>query len=504
MAPSGRIPRLSTARSLLGTVLLSHSVILAASVAGASLTPDRASFGVPDALCDDGDPCTADAGPPSAGCTHTPVTGLESIACTFARGLPVCLGEPTPAKIERRFAKAWTRTARAGTSATPRQQAFHLKKAARHIRKAARANSRAGDRGILPGECTASLGAALELVSASIQRFLPATRPFYMGFTGFPHDDTAAALLETREFVRANADIVAHHIEGTPWAEALYDLPFSATLQADWSSKTLSSPEGGRTYLALSPGRDRPESHGLALPLPAELEGKPFDDPRIMSAFLNYCRRAVEYFQPDYLAIGIEVNEKYTAAPSIWAAYARLHIKTYQALKRDYPELPIFASFSLHNLFHGGAGMLRAFLDLMPYNDVVAISFYPFLAGAPPADVLAWAGTQFDRFEKPYAIAETNDSGDIVVFPVSGFVIDGNPTKQQAYYDTLLSFAHRRHFEFLISFIHRDYDPLWEKIKYEAPEAFIAWRDCGLIDEDGLPRPAYAIWKQYLQRARSR
>jgi len=30
--------------------------------------------------------------------------------------------------------------------------------------------------------------------------------------------------------------------------------------------------------------------------------------------------------------------------------------------------------------------------------------------------------------------------------------------------------------------------PLWEKIKGSAPEAFMAWRDCGLIDEDGRRR----------------
>ena len=49
----------------------------------------------------------------------------------------------------------------------------------------------------------------------------------------------------------------------------------------------------------------------------------------------------------------------------------------------------------------------------------------------------------------------------------------------------------------MISFIHQDYDALWEKIKAGAPELFMAWRDCGLLDQDGKARPAYHLWKSY-------
>jgi hypothetical protein len=33
------------------------------------------------------------------------------------------------------------------------------------------------------------------------------------------------------------------------------------------------------------------------------------------------------------------------------------------------------------------------------------------------------------------------------------------------------------------------------KIKDNAPELFIAWRDCGLLDEQGRARPVYDVWK---------
>jgi hypothetical protein len=81
--------------------------------------------------------------------------------------------------------------------------------------------------------------------------------------------------------------------------------------------------------------------------------------------------------------------------------------------------------------------------------------------------------------------------------PTAKVVIEGTPEKQEAYYRRLLALAQERDFEFVISFVHQDYDALWDKIKLFAPELFIAWRDCGLLDEKGIPRPAYQVWKDY-------
>ena len=60
--------------------------------------------------------------------------------------------------------------------------------------------------------------------------------------------------------------------------------------------------------------------------------------------------------------------------------------------------------------------------------------------------------------------------------------------------------ADERRFRFVVLFIHQDYDSLWETIKANAPELFMAWRDCGLIDERGESRPAYEVWRDYFNR----
>jgi hypothetical protein len=79
-------------------------------------------------------------------------------------------------------------------------------------------------------------------------------------------------------------------------------------------------------------------------------------------------------------------------------------------------------------------------------------------------------------------------------------VIKGSPEKQAAYLRTLLSLAEERRFRFVILFIHRDDDALWERIKGTAPELFMAWRDCGLLDENGKARSAYEAWGEYFNR----
>jgi uncharacterized protein (TIGR03067 family) len=323
-------------------------------------------------------------------------------------------------------------------------------------------------------------------------------RGFRMGFTGFVYDMTLEAVTASHKFVRENGDILCHHIEGVPWTEALHDRPFPTELLKEWEGKKSATPPNGKVYLAISPGRGELKVADKAGPLPAELKGRSYDDPLVMRTYLNYCRRAIEFFEPDYLAIGIEVNEIHNLGNKSWQAYTALHKHVYTELKKDHPQLPIFASWTLHHMVQKRGAMLRDWKALMPQNDLVAVSYYPFMvADKDRLAALDWMVTEFGAYEKPYAIVETNDAAERLPLPEAKVVIEGTPEKQEAYYRRLLALAQERQFEFVISFIHQDYDALWQKIQGFAPEAFLAWRDCGLLDEDAKPRPAYQVWKDY-------
>ncbi len=344
------------------------------------------------------------------------------------------------------------------------------------------------------------------IASAAAVADEPARRSFRMGFTSFPYDATLDALVETRRFVKAHGDIIAFHIEGVPWAECLEGRPFSPELVRDWDGQKAATPEGGKVYLAISPGRGTLKEAEKSLPIPESLRGKPYDDPLVKRAYLAYCRRMRDLFKPDYLGIGIEVNEIHQADPRAWRAYADLHRLVYRELKKDHPDLPIFASFTLHGMLNKEGkereAMLAAYRQIMPQNDLVAVSFYPFMRGGTTAyaGCLAWLERNFGKEGRPFAIVETGEAADRLRFPGSGQVIEGTPEKQAAYYEALLDFARTHETRFVISFLHRDYDALWEKIKGGAPEAFLAWRDCGLLDEGGKARPAFQVWERHRGR----
>src|SRR6185503_16831155 len=121
-------------------------------------------------------------------------------------------------------------------------------------------------------------------------------------------------------------------------------------------------------------------------------------------------------------------------------------------------------------LFKAKGEMLKVCQQLMPFNDLVAISFYPFFIGDPPDTAFKWLKENFDSFEKPYAMVETNEAAERLEFPKSKIVINGSPEKQAAYTRTLLELAQKAHFRFVVFFIHQDYDALWDTIKATAPE----------------------------------
>jgi hypothetical protein len=213
----------------------------------------------------------------------------------------------------------------------------------------------------------------------------------------------------------------------------------------------------------------------------------------------------VDYFQPDYLAVGIEVNELLHNSPQMWYPFVELHKYIYTDLKNLYPELPVFFTVSLHNLTNPGwkdtdkqQDEIRKLLD---FCDVLGISYYPFMAGQSemPIETFEWIRGFTD---KPMAITETGFPAEDIVLKTYGFTIPGSPEKQTTYFKTLLDVANTYDYLFVIAFLYRDYDALFAKM---APalddltkDIYSVWKDCGMVDEKGEERPALHVWQHYL------
>jgi len=338
-------------------------------------------------------------------------------------------------------------------------------------------------------------------------------RPFFMGFTPFPWDTTLAAVESTYDGIIANGDIICHHFDGgVPWPEALEDKPFSTHMLSDWKRRKESTPEGFKVFVAVTPldtfRKGMALYHGDKenMPLPKSFKGKAFDDPEVMKAYLNYCRRVVEYFRPDYLALGIEVNELLHNSADKWPGFVRLYKYVYGELKRDHPQMPVFATFTLHNMLQEDASDIKMqrskVKEFLTEVDLVGISFYPFIKTLGDSERPIEAFDWIRKFvgDKPIAITETGFPAEPTRIEDFKVNLPGSQQGQARYIETLLSTACREQYLFVIAFLYRDYDALWEKIKVGVSGDWAAaWRDCGLVDETGKTRPAYEVWRRYLK-----
>jgi hypothetical protein len=336
-------------------------------------------------------------------------------------------------------------------------------------------------------------------------------RPFHMGFTPWPWDTDWAAVKGTYDFINENADIVSHHIEeGVPWSEAISGAPFHPKMVEAWTLRRNLTDRKLKVFLSISPidqlrtGLAQYRGADPQMPLPPEFGKARFNDPKVKKAYLAYARKAIEFFNPDYLAIAIEANELLDNAPHLWADFVELYIETYGALKKDHPQLPIFFTASVHNVMNPERGVPAVtwarLENLWQHADIVAASYYPFLQR--PLDLTNPLNALDELARraagKPIAISEAG-------YPAKQPDIEAlrdlpaSPEIQNSIYYGLLHRATAERYAFVILWAHRDYDALWNRLKGTLPEWGALWRDVGILDGSGRQRPSGGVWQLYLE-----
>lgn len=354
-------------------------------------------------------------------------------------------------------------------------------------------------------------------------------RSYFMGFTPFPYDVDPLTISTVVDDVYArlagDADLVAHHFDaGVPWNAALADnFPYNANIMDDWALRKGNTPANHKVYVSVTPInlardslallRDTADDMPLVSPFDTHAANGDFDHADVKTAYLNYCQRVIQYFDPDYLAIGIEVTLlRKTTDSATWLKYKALNDFVYTSLKTLYPDLPIFVSVSPIEMVSGyplglpseflgdpagyEASQRAALADVMAASDYYAISLYPYLTAfndTPyPADFL---DSLFSLSTKPLAIAETGMLAESVT--AFSTLFTGSATRQDNYLDDLLDKAQARNAEFITWFILQDYDPLCSFVG-GCSDTDVLWRDSGLYDGFGNTRPAYTRWKDRL------
>ncbi len=353
------------------------------------------------------------------------------------------------------------------------------------------------------------LVANLLMASVSV---LGASAPPYFGFTPFPYDLTTEAQDKVYNLIAENSNLFALHLDnGIPWQESIDNRPFPGKIQNEWDEWRKRIPKGHPVYLGLAPlGKDRKtlapargERDGLQLP--AKLSKAPLDDPRVKEAYLNYARRAVQFFRPKYLNLGIEAGELASRDPARWPQFEGLFNYVASALRREYPDVKIGISFGLQSLRK--PPVAEKARKLLKGCDYVGLSFYPHMSGFgekfgdPPLgnganswrEPLEWVKNFAGK--KPTAITETGYSTQNVRIPRFKLDLKGDGNLQTQYVKDLLGYAKRDHYLFVVWFLVVDYDQLYKKLPKD--EANLLWRNIGLIDSDLKPKPAWREWSRW-------
>ncbi|KAA3648820.1 MAG: hypothetical protein DWQ07_01085 [Chloroflexi bacterium] len=343
-------------------------------------------------------------------------------------------------------------------------------------------------------------------------------RSFHLGFTPFPYAISGEAVQYVYDRIAEDADLIAHHFDnGVPWPEALTRQKYSDHLINDWNFRKANTPAGHKVYVAITPINIWRDDLALywgseeGLPVPAPWDSYSFNHPDVKTAYLNHAANVVEHFAPDYLNIGIESNLLAHGNPAEWPAYLELHQFVYTELKARYPDLTVLASVSAQPLLEGynheydHASQLQALNELMPYSDIYGISIYPYLTKylAEPYPQDMWSNL-FSLNDKPIAITETGYPAQEFTVTNENITISSTSEKQAAYIQDVINQADANQLEFVINFVLRDYDDLYNEIYAQGDldivEIAILWRDTGLYDENGIPRPAWDIWQTALSR----
>ncbi len=332
------------------------------------------------------------------------------------------------------------------------------------------------------------------------------TRSFALGFTDFPYARTSDAYLEGYEIIEKDADMVVMHFDdGIPWQAAFEKSDYGTEIENDLEGKVSLIPEDHIIYLAITPisfERDdiAKNKSDEATPWRPRL-----DDPDVITAYINHANTMIEMFSPDYFAYAIEVNLFYHKTPDRWEEFMRLAAATYTSIKADHPSLPVFITIQA-DFFHPEPDKQTAALhEILPYTDYIAISTYPF---TNQIDQTQLPSNHFSAITnlaptKPFAISETAWPAEDITDPYP-ITVQGSEESQSAYLEWLIDEANRLGAVFVTWFFTRDYDQFWEAELQNSPIAPIIriWKDTGLYDGEGNPRPALDIWREALDLTR--
>ncbi len=345
---------------------------------------------------------------------------------------------------------------------------------------------------------------------------VPETRSFYMGVTPWPADFTVDEVNNSYEFINNHCDIVSHHFDdGIPYEEAFRLQPMPAAFQQEVQTRKAKTAIGKKIFLSISAlnlTRKEKADYYREATVTDSIKNYwsqlPVNDPKIITAYVNYVSWLIDQFQPVYVNYGVESNVSLWNA-SAFNLYKDFLSKVYPPLKAKYPSLPFFISFIVDESNDG----FNNAAQLLPYTDFIGLSAYPYVTVSSSAggntDPKLFPINYFEKFihlapSKPLAIAETGYIAEDLVIPSFNLTKQGNENWQKDYLEMICQLCNKNKATLLIWFCHKDYDAgnIYLRSHGLYMDLFGLWEDTGLLNEAGKERPAYQSWLQWINKQR--
>ena len=321
------------------------------------------------------------------------------------------------------------------------------------------------------------------------------SRPYQMGFSSLPRELSADAYAESFDFAGDHGDIVL--IQRTlPWSDFLPGSDISDdTAETTASERSALDDSDLSLFFAIdvtdgATGRDRIAG------LPVERSGQGFEDPDIRAAFIAYAEYVALNYEPEYIALGVEMNLYYEKNKERFADFISLYREAYDAVKKHSPDTQVTVTLQYEDL----QGLLpredphfpswQLVREFEPNLDFVAISTYPSFAFARADAMPDSYYSQLRAFtDRPIAIAEMGYSSADGVEGMNS----GTEEEQARFLRRALGEAETLPLSFVIWFA------IWDPA-YARDTAFAAFQSIGLLGQDEEPKPAWQHWEDAERR----
>ncbi|MFK8029119.1 MAG: hypothetical protein AB8G18_02680 [Gammaproteobacteria bacterium] len=332
--------------------------------------------------------------------------------------------------------------------------------------------------------------------------------PTLWGFTPFPYDFTQEAVDKAYEIVDKHGTVFAiHRDDGIPWQEAYDDTAFPKKVQKNWDEHARNLPRNKKVYLGLAPlSTDRKSLAAISegSKTSSSFLRKNLDSREVKQAYLNYVRRAVKTFNPDYLNIGIEVGELADRSKSRWEDFETLFEHVRSNIKNENPGIQIGISFGLDSLMESKVAQRAR--SVIASSDYIGISFYPYISShkndassRPPQQWLEPLNWLSEYADKPIAITETGYATKDATLRSPRLRMKGNEQLQKEFLTDLAAIAGRDNYLFVVWFLSIDYEALSRQAGFAEGDAAKLWENIGLFGANLQPKPAWNTWQQILR-----